>query len=248
MTKYERFLNDDCKISFHWYKSDDHKALKWRDLTGGEKHRLFKCVNLCTLFPLIPKVKDIQNLWSSFYNLIKRLNSNHCESEKFSTDAKKWINDFCSIYQTRHVTPYAHALGMHVSEFIHLYGNITKFKEQGLQKLNDLTTTHYMRSTNHKDMGALHQLILKRNRMENLECDGYDYTKRICTCSICGQPGHNRRHCLKVNAVVNGPSFQDQTQELKRKSSMLYSVEVVVYLSRKYAHAVIDIIIITMFV
>ena len=38
-------------------------------------------------------------------------------------------------------------MAMHMPQFIELYGNITKFTEQGLDKLNDLTTKHYFRST-----------------------------------------------------------------------------------------------------
>ena len=115
-----------------------------------------------------------------------------------ASNAKAWVGDFCSLYQTKHVTPYVHALAMHVPQFIELYGNLTKFTEQGLEKLNDLTTQHYLRSTNHKDkeMDSLQQLILKRNRLENLELDGYQRTKRKCTCTICGQTGHNKRRCL----------------------------------------------------
>ena len=33
---YERFLNEQCKISFTWYV-DDSKKLKWRDLTGADR-------------------------------------------------------------------------------------------------------------------------------------------------------------------------------------------------------------------
>ena len=53
---------------------------------------------------------------------------------------KAWVRLFTSVYQTKDVTPYIHALGMHVSEFLHLYGNIVMFNQQGLEKLNDLTT------------------------------------------------------------------------------------------------------------
>lgn len=124
------------------------------------------------------------------------LNSD-CDHVTVTTKAKAWIGDFCSLYQTKHVTPYVHAMAMHVPQF-ELYGNITKFTEQGLEKLNDLTTKHYFRSTNHKDkeMDSLQQLILKRNRLENLELDDYQCTKKKCTCTRCGQPGHNKRKRL----------------------------------------------------
>ena len=39
---YEQFLQEKCKISFHMYIDKESKTLKWRDLTGPEKLRLFK--------------------------------------------------------------------------------------------------------------------------------------------------------------------------------------------------------------
>ncbi len=97
-------------------------------------------------------------------------------------------------YQTKHITPYAHAMAMHV-QFIDLHGNVSKFSEQGLEKLNDLTTKHYLRGTNHRETEALQQLIEKRNRLEYLECTGHQRIKRKLTCSICGKEGHNKRTC-----------------------------------------------------
>lgn len=44
LVTYEKFLNNHCKISFSWY-IDDSK-LKWRDLTGGEKVRLFNSLDI----------------------------------------------------------------------------------------------------------------------------------------------------------------------------------------------------------
>ncbi len=34
---YERFLNNDCRISFQWYTKNS--KLEYRDLTGPEKNR-----------------------------------------------------------------------------------------------------------------------------------------------------------------------------------------------------------------
>ena len=35
--KYEKYLNEVCKVSFHFYNDRDSKTLKWQDLTGPEK-------------------------------------------------------------------------------------------------------------------------------------------------------------------------------------------------------------------
>ena len=56
---------------------------------------------------------------------------------------KSWVRNFITIYQTKDVTPYVHAFAMHVPQFIHLYGNIVAFTQQGLEKLNDRTTKYF---------------------------------------------------------------------------------------------------------
>jgi len=50
------------------------------------------------------------------------------------------VNLFTSIYQSKDVTPYMQAFAVHASKFICLHGNIIRFTQQGLEKLNDLTT------------------------------------------------------------------------------------------------------------
>jgi len=62
---------------------------------------------------------------------------------------------------------------MHVSEFLTLYGNIGIFTQQGLEKLNDITTIFYQHASNHKEQESLLQVLEKRNRIEELEANGY---------------------------------------------------------------------------
>ena len=195
LATYETFLNEECKIPFRWY-SEEEKHLKWRDLTGTEKHRLFSKIDISTLLPSIPKCVQIQQLWMTFYTLVKMLSADKVDPMLFKQQARKWVDDFCGIYQTKNVTPYVHALAMHVHEFIQLYGNISRFSAQGLEKLNDLTTLHYMRSTNHKEIEALSQIIEKRNRLEYLECTGHQQEKRKYHCS-CSETGHNKLKCYQ---------------------------------------------------
>ena len=51
------------------------------------------------------------------------------------------------------------------------------FNQQGLERLNDITTKHYQRATKHQDYEALKQVLEKRNRIEFLEDGGYQRTK-----------------------------------------------------------------------
>lgn len=86
-----------------------------------------------------------------------------------------------------------HAFSMHVSEFLKLHGNISMFSQQGLEKLNDITTIHFQHASNHREQEALKQLLEKRNRLEDLE--EHQRTKHVQTCSFCKESGHNKRSC-----------------------------------------------------
>ena len=76
--------------------------------------------------------------------------------------------------EQRCYTIYAlNCLAMHVSEFLKLYGNIGQFTQQGLEKLNDLTTIFFQHTSNHHEQEAHKQILEKRNRIEELEYQGY---------------------------------------------------------------------------
>jgi len=57
--------------------------------------------------------------------------------------------------------------------------------QQGSEKLNDVATKHFQRASNHKDIESLKQMLEKQNRIEQLEDEGYQRTKRSLTCSKC---------------------------------------------------------------
>ncbi len=70
--------------------------------------------------------------------------------------------------------------------------NITKFTQEGLEKLNDIMTKQFQRATNHRNQSALKQALEKQNRIEDLETLGYSRVKRVLKCGVCG---HNRHTC-----------------------------------------------------
>ena len=84
------------------------------------------------------------------------------KQQQFDMQAKQWVNDFKSIYQCTDVTPYMHSLAMHVSQFLTLHGNISKFGQQGLEKLNDFMTIFYQHISNHREQEALKQVLEKK--------------------------------------------------------------------------------------
>ena len=132
--KYIEFLNKKCKISFHTYMDKQSKALKWRDLTGPEKMKLLKNINMVELFPDLSNADKIQEIWTQFNKIYKQLQSNdHLNADQLQDDVNNWILLFTSIYQTKHVTPYMHILVSHIPQFIKLYGSISPFSQQGLE-------------------------------------------------------------------------------------------------------------------
>ena len=89
-------------------------------------------------------------------------------------------------------------LPCNIGEFIQLHGSVVRFTQQGLEKLNDLTTKHYQRATNHQERQSLQQVLQKRLRIEGLKEMGYQRVKRVQTCSKYKQAGHNKRSCKSV--------------------------------------------------
>ena len=197
MAGWESYLNDHLKISFNWYVCKDSKKLKWRDLTGPEKLKLFRNVNICNLLPNHPKKDEISELWSKFWEITESLSaaSSEINKEQIHQKSKSFLDLFLNLYQTKHVTPYMHALTWHVPEFIELYGTISIFTQQGLEKLNDKTTKDFFRSTNQRGLESLKQLVLKRNRVEHLADIGCQREKIVVNCSNCSKAGHNIKTC-----------------------------------------------------
>ena len=180
VTVYEQFLNEESRVSFHFFQDKITKETKWRDLTGPEKIKLFFKIS-------IQKVQD----WLFQYVPNSSINWKNITCD-ISKSCYRLVE---TIYQTKHITPYIHLLVSHISEFLAVHGTIAVFYEQGLEKLNDNVTKNYFRSTNHRDKECLKQIILKLNRLEELEDNGYGRQKLSDVCRICKQIGHNAKTC-----------------------------------------------------
>ena len=211
----ESFINDTCRIPFKFSINKESKQLTWRDLMGPEKLIFFEKIDLPALFPQLPSIEKTQALWRDFFHLHKRLqrtNFTKTEAVSFGENAKKWVIDFTSIYQTTHATPYIHVLAMHVSEFLCNHSNLVQFTQQGMEKLNDQTTIDYARSTNHdyRSLEALQQLIEKKNRIEYLEDHHLQRETRPIHCSLCHQVGHNRLSCERNSTSIATENQSDR--------------------------------------
>ena len=195
MAKFQAFLNIDRGIPFEIFINEKKEA-KWRDLVGPEKHVLLKRISIPTLFPELTKAIERQEIWVQFYRLFRWICAESFTKEdvdKLQAELKQWMSSFLAVYQSRHVTPYMHSFVCHVPEFLTLYGNLTQFTQQGMEKLNNTSTKYYFRATNHHKQDSLSQLLLKRNRTEELEDHGNIRQKRDLSCSIFKQI---RKHVL----------------------------------------------------
>ena len=161
MARYETFLQD-LGISFEWRLNKDAKQLEYRDLTGPEKLLVMQSINFQTLLPNFKDTNKLEKLWGGFMEIIGDLKLNFDNAEdvnKLKSKIKTWFDIFLSLYQTKNVTPYIHALCAHVPEFLKLYESISYFTQQGMEKYNDTASKHHFRSSNHRGISALKQLL-----------------------------------------------------------------------------------------
>ena len=205
LKKYEEFISSLGIPGFQFYIGQSSKQLKCRSLTGPEKLKLFKHIDVPMLLPNKPssETQRIQSLWSKFYELNTRLSKRPEEMTSedmtgFSILAKSWVREFTDIYHGDKVTPYMHSMMFHVPEFFELHGSLLPFTQQGLEKYNDCMTKIYFRSTSHRGEEALKQIMEKQNRLEHLgDADARPAKRFVIRCSNCSEGGHNMLTCLK---------------------------------------------------
>jgi len=104
--------------------------------------------------------------------LIEHINKEDCNPEEIGVKTKAWVTSFIAVYQAKDVIPYMHAFAMHVPEMLELRGIIVTFTQQSLEKLNDITTEQFQRSTNHQELLSLRQILEKRTILSCWRSDG----------------------------------------------------------------------------
>ncbi len=204
LDRFQRFVTSLGIPGYNFWIGKNSKQLKWRDLTGPEKLKLFAKINLQELLsPLLPEheTAKIQTLWTELLQLNQMFSKRpeevtEAEIVKFESESREWVRKFIQIYQARNVTPYIHAMFNHVGQFMRIHGSILPFTQQGLEKLNDVMSKHYFRATSHQNEKALLQMIQKQNRLEHLQDSGARQGKHHeIACSNCKEIGHNKLTC-----------------------------------------------------
>ncbi|KAJ8018208.1 hypothetical protein HOLleu_43930 [Holothuria leucospilota] len=201
IVRFENFIQS-LNIKWNFYVDKNTSSIKCRDFTGPEHLLIQKKIDFETLIPGRPKLTEIKMLWMKFSEIMTYLKSitvSNIMRASLAMKCKEWIQLYCGIYQAKDVTPYMHILMFHVPEAIFLHGDINIFLQQGMEKMNDLVTSWYFRSSNHNKLDALEQILMKQNRIEYLGVTSQRGPKFVVKCSTCSQEGHNKRTCKMQN-------------------------------------------------
>jgi len=100
------------------------------------------------------------------------------------------VSKFLDLYQAKDVTPYIHALHVHVPEFLKLYQNLACYTQQGMEKYNDTVSKHYFRSSNHRRVSAIKQIVLREHRIQLLGTAGAERVEESHNCGHRLTSGH----------------------------------------------------------
>ena len=80
--------------------------MKWRDLTGPEKIRLFKNIDIPKFFLALQHGALLQDIWIKFWRLFNELGKTDIDTRELQEDIKNWVRNFVKVYQTKNITPY----------------------------------------------------------------------------------------------------------------------------------------------
>lgn len=163
--KFIDFLEIQCNISNSF--KQENKKFTLRSLVGPEMIRIYENLDLVSMFPQLDNVQNKNILMNEFFSIYTMVKLYQLDAEQVRVRTKNWLELFLRCYQIVHVTPYIHCFAIHLHQFVRLYGDINLFNQQGMEKYNDFSTIHYFRSTNKCKYSYLHQLLIKKSRLES---------------------------------------------------------------------------------
>ena len=165
-TKNQLKYLDDLKNKFNIHHASCivDKKIKLNSLMGPLKEKIFKNIKLEEYGKEHEKIGTIKEIWKDFWKIYNDTRKNLLTADDVKQQTASWWNKFTSVYHKSQETPYIHLFVNHLHEFIEIHGDVNSYSQQGLEKLNDITTSQFFRSTNKK--GSLKQILEKRNRLE----------------------------------------------------------------------------------
>jgi hypothetical protein len=115
-------------------------------------------------------------VWKDFYKILNIVKENKdvVKSEEIASMTANWLKNYLNFHFEKTVTPYIHVFCNHLHEFINVHGDVNVFNLEGLEKLNDISTIEFFRSSNRwleRKSNFLIQIIKRRSRLEILGKD-----------------------------------------------------------------------------
>jgi hypothetical protein len=169
-SNFKNFLENECKIKNPFYVSGAKFVMS--SFSGKIRERIFAKIDLMVLLPDLDQCRKKNEIFKTFFDTYCGIRDNILNEDQIKSSASKFMDLFVSFYGSN-LTPYMHCFVSHLHEFRELYGDFNKYNQEGLEKLNDLTTMDYFRSTNriwqkmpNAQNNFLVQILNKRNRTE----------------------------------------------------------------------------------
>ena len=138
MYGFERFVSELGIPGFQFYIGQSSKELKCRSLTGPEKLKVLRNINIQNLLPTVSsdECDRIQHLWTELLSLNMIFSKPASELpaaaiDEYEARARQWGRDFVDVYQSNRVTPYIHCMMNHVHEFMHMHGAFSSLRNKG---------------------------------------------------------------------------------------------------------------------
>ena len=109
---FQKFVSCLGIPGYSFYIGKDSKVLKVRSLTGPEKLKVFRIINIEELLPKLDRseVARIQHLWDEFFclnEIFSKQPENLTEDDisQYEERAREWGRFFIGTYQEHNVTP-----------------------------------------------------------------------------------------------------------------------------------------------
>jgi len=178
-----KYLEAECKLAplKEGYTPKDIRS-HMKSLQGPSKTVIFEKINsngLKNIFRKLDKKYEITSLWKQYWFIHKKLRSDNTSkynfiinysSHFFENSCHNLLILFLECYGKERMTPYLHVTCVHLHEMHKLHGNLNYFCNEGLEKLNDLSTSSFFRSTN-KRSTFIKQMLERDARLEKALSD-----------------------------------------------------------------------------
>ena len=152
--------------------NENSSELNMRSMTGAQCKDIAQKIDVHSLFPSLEHSAEIGQLFNNWWRIHVGYTHNFYidKTTLLQERIDQWLTTFKKCFFTKECTVYMHHVMGHLSNKILKYGDMDLYNIQGLEKLNDITTTQYFRGTNRKQ-DYMSQLLYKRIRIEGYILD-----------------------------------------------------------------------------